>query len=124
MDSTAELFALADLDVCGGALPPRANSLSRTCAGRPVRLMHPRLPRAAGGPHSSRRRVRQMEDMTELQAKLHRVQAEIAESVGRLADKGGSSLTGSLRGRMKVNFLSCLQLSKTTSLSMFSTATD
>ena len=30
-----------------------------------------------------------MEDMTELQAKLHRVQAEIAESVGRLAKQRG-----------------------------------
>ena len=34
--------------------------------------------------HNPSRRVRQMEDMTDLQAKLHRVQAEIAESVGRL----------------------------------------
>ena len=47
VDLTAELFALADLDESRGTLSA-SRRLSRTCAGRPVRLMHPRLPRAAG----------------------------------------------------------------------------
>ena len=89
VDSTAELFALADLDgVQGHAAASRKLSLADLRGGsRQIKI--PACPRAAGGPHSSRRRVRQMEDMTELQAKLHRVQAEIAESVGRLAKQRG-----------------------------------
>ena len=65
-----------------------------------------------------------MEDMTELQAKLHRVQAEIAESVGRLAKQRGLIANRLAAGEDVSQFLSCLRLSKTTSLSMFSTATD
>ena len=87
VDSTAELFALADLDGSRDTLSASRRLLadlrgaSRQINAPPLAL------RVRGSP--SRRRVRRMEDMTELQAKLHRVQAEIAESVGRLAKQRG-----------------------------------
>ena len=89
VDLTAELFALADLDESRGTLSASRRLSLADLRGASRQINAPPLAPRGRGPHSSRRRVRQMEDMTELQAKLHRVQAEIAESVGRLAKQRG-----------------------------------
>ena len=64
-----------------------------------------------------------MEDMTDLQAKLHRVQAVIAESVGRLTKQRVFIANRLAAGKDVSQFLELLAglLQKTLSLSTFST---